>query len=69
MGEISKHIVENQERADNAYWDVYHRLEEKKKELNRLQHDVIWMEKDLEKLKDDKEYYQKLLNELNNGNI
>lgn len=69
MSEISKHIIENQERAEKAYWDTYHRFEEKKKELQQLQHDVIWMEKDLIKEDIERKYFQKLLDELNGVRI
>jgi len=69
MSEISKHIIENQQRAENAYWDTYHLFELKKKELQQLQDDVIWMEKDLIKQDIERKYFQKLLNELNGVRI
>jgi len=69
MENVRKHITEELERADSTYWDVYHRLEQKKMDLSEAQHDVIWLEKDLEKYENEKKYFMKLLNELDeNGN-
>jgi len=69
MGNIKKHIVENQERAESAYWDIYQNLKVKRKELKQLQDELGWLEKDFKKQTDEREYYQKLLDELNNGNL
>ena len=64
MENVRKHITDELECADKAYWDTYYRLEEKKKVLSEAQHDVIWLEIDLKKYENDKKYFMNLLNEL-----
>lgn len=66
MEEVRKHLLEKQEEADNAYWDVYSRLEDKQKELNQLMADVEWMKSNMLKYDNERKYYEKLLNDLNN---
>jgi hypothetical protein len=68
MSEIRKHLEENYKEAENNYETVYCKLNDKKKELVNLQREVDWMFKNLEKYEADRDYYQKLLNELNNEN-
>lgn len=65
MENVRKHLTHEHESADKAYWDTYSRFETLKKELARLQHDFVWLEKDLEKYDADRKYYKKLLDELN----
>jgi hypothetical protein len=66
MEEVRKHLEAEQEKADNAYWEVYGRLEDKQRELNQLMADVQWMKNDMLKYDSERKYYQKLLNDLNN---
>jgi chromosome segregation ATPase len=72
MENVRKHLEDSHNRADEQYWNLYTRLEQKKKELQQLQSDVLWMEKDMEKYDTERKYFMKLLEELNNngnGNI
>jgi len=66
MEEVRKHLEHKREEADNAYWDVYGRLEDKQKELNQLMADVQWMKTDMLKYDNERKYYQKLLDDLTN---
>jgi len=68
MEKVRQHLQHELDTADKAYWDTYHRHEEKKKELTQLQHDVIWLGKDLEKQDADRKYYMGLLNDLDSKN-
>jgi septal ring factor EnvC (AmiA/AmiB activator) len=65
MENVRKHLTQEHEGADKAYWNLYSRHEELKKKLAELQHDLIWIEKDIEKCDADRKYYKKLLDELN----
>jgi hypothetical protein len=65
MENVRKHLTLEHESADKAYWETYSRHEELKKKLAELQHDLVWVEKDLGKYDIDRRYYKKLLDELN----
>ena len=65
MENVRKHLTQEHEGADKAYWEIWSRHEELKRQLAELQHDLIWVEKDLEKQDKDRKYYKKLLDELN----
>ena len=69
MEKVRQHLQKSFDDADTAYWNTYHRHEEKKKELAQLQHDVLWLGKDLENQDADRKYFMNLINDLdNNGN-
>jgi hypothetical protein len=67
MENVRKHLTEEHEKADNAYWELYGKLEDKKKALHQLQSEVKWMESDMAKYDGERKYFMKLLNELNNN--
>lgn len=68
MSEVRKHIEENYERCESAYNDIYYRLDTKVKILNRLKQEVDLLKIDFENALAEKEYFYRMLNELNNEN-
>ena len=75
MEEIKKHLEYEFNRADNAWWQSLSHLESKEDELKKLQIEVNFLKEDVEKYEKEKNYFNKLLTELNeheekiNGNI
>ena len=65
MEEIKKHLEYEFNRADNAWWQSLNALESKRKELEKLQNEVKFLEEDVKKYEDEKNYFNKLLTELN----
>ena len=65
MEEIKKHLEYEHNRADNAWWQSLTLLESKQNELNKLQIEVNFLEEDVKKYEKEKEYFNKLLTELN----
>jgi len=66
MENVRQHLQSSFDEADKAYWDLYMKYEGAKKELQQLQSEVSWMAIDMEKLNNERKYFTKLLNELNN---
>jgi predicted nuclease with TOPRIM domain len=52
-------------RADNAWWQSLNALDSKKEELKKLQIEISFLEEDVKKYEDEKNYFNKLLTELN----
>lgn len=65
MDNVRKHLQENYDTAENAYWDFFEKLEAKKLELSQVEHDVKWLSTDMEHADIKRKHFQKLLNELN----
>ena len=65
MENIRKHLQESFDSADNAYWELVSNLETKRIKLATLSNEINYLETDMLKLNKDRNYYQKLLNELN----
>ena len=65
MEEIKKHLEYEHNRADNAWWQSLSHLESKRKELKKLQIEIGFLEEDVTKYEKEKNYFNKLLTELN----
>jgi hypothetical protein len=65
MEEIKKHLEYEYNRADNAWWSSLSSRDSKKEELKKLQIEVSFLEEDVKKYEKEKEYFNKLLTELN----
>jgi len=65
MENVRKHLTDEHESADKAYWETWSRYEELTKQIASLQHDIFWVEKDLKKHDSGRKFYKKLLDELN----
>ena len=64
MENVRKHLQENHDKADKAYWDYFEKLEAKKIELSQVEHDVKWLTTDMEQADIKRKHFHKLLNEL-----
>jgi hypothetical protein len=65
MENVRKYIQDEFDRADSAYWDLYHKLQVEEKKLNQLQSEVQWIKIDMETRDNERKHFTKLLNELN----
>jgi hypothetical protein len=65
MEEIKNHLEHEFNRTDNAWWQSLTLLESKEDELKKLQIEVNFLKEDVIKYEKEKEYFQKMLNELN----
>jgi cell division protein FtsB len=65
MEEIKKHLEYEYNRADNAWWESLTRFDSKKEELKKLETEIKFLEEDVKKYEDEKNYFNKLLTELN----
>jgi len=65
MEEIKKHLEYEFNRADNAWWRSLSHLESKESELNKLQNEINFLKEDVVKYEKEKDYFNKLLTELN----
>ena len=66
MSLVTKHLQEEFDNADNAYWELEERLSKYSKqliELNRIVDNLIQEKATLDK---ERKYFQNLLNEINN---
>lgn len=68
MEKTKKHIEEMYDNAENSYYEIYNKLEAKKRELKQIQVVINNLTSDLNKYESDMSYYGELLNELNNEN-
>ncbi len=65
MEEIRKHIQNNLDNATRNYDDTYYMWQTVEKEFKRLQEEFHSLDQAVTKTRTEMEYYQKLLNELN----
>ncbi len=65
MEEIKKHLEYEHNRADNAWWQSLTHLESKREEFKKLETEIKFLEEDVKKYEDEKNYFNKLLTELN----
>ena len=68
MEEIRKHIENNLENATRNYNDTYNMWQTVEKDFKRLQEEFHSLGQAVTKARTEMEYYQKLLNELNEHN-
>jgi len=64
MDLTKRHIKKNYTEAHNSYWDTFDKLEEKKITLEKLKRDITFMTSQLEKLKNRKDKFEKMLREV-----
>ena len=69
MEKIKKHLEYEFNRADNAWWQSLSHLESKREEFKKLQIEIGFLEEDVKKYEDEKNYFNKLLTELNEGTL
>ena len=66
MSLVTKHLQEEFDNADNAYWEAEERLSKHSKELIELNRIVNNLVEEKKSLDEKRKYFQNLLNEIRN---
>jgi chromosome segregation ATPase len=66
MSLVTKHLEEEFDQADKAYWEAEERLSEYSKELIELNRIVDSLMEEKKALDEKRKYFQNLLNEIRN---
>lgn len=65
MEKIRKHLLNHLNKAERNYWDTRYLIDTKTSQLNNFQLEINKLNDSFAKIAEEREYYQNLLNELN----